>query len=468
MTSRQKWTLALTSAAALMVALDQLVVATALSTMQRDLDASIATLEWTVNAYSLTFAVLLITGAAVGNRFGRRRTFAAGLGVFTLASVVCALAPDTGTLIVARTVQGAGSALVMPAAVALLAGAFPAERRGAALGVFTALTGLAVVGGPVVGGAVTEGLAWQWIFWLNVPIGAVLVPLGYAKITESRGPRTRPDLAGLVLVSAGLFGIVWGLIRSSTAGWASAEVVATLAAGAALTAAFVVWEARATEPMVPLRLFADRTFSAANATVFLLTASLFGAVFFLAQYLQVTLGVSPLGAGLRFLPWTLTLFVVAPAAGRLADRIGERSLLSLGLGLQATGLGWVALTVANGDGYPAAVPALVIAGCGTSMALPASQNAVMNSVRPSEVGAASGVFTTARQLGGVFGVAVAAAVFAARGSYADAEAFRTGVGPALAVAAGLSLLGAAGALTVRPRIPAPVVRPAAVEAVTGA
>ena len=169
--------------------------------------------------------MLLITGAAVGNRFGRRRTFAAGLGVFTLASVVCALAPDTGTLIVARTVQGAGSALVMPAAVALLAGAFPAERRGAALGVFTALTGLAVVGGPVVGGAVTEGLAWQWIFWLNVPIGAVLVPLGYAKITESRGPRTRPDLAGLVLVSAGLFGIVWGLVRSSTAGWASAEVV---------------------------------------------------------------------------------------------------------------------------------------------------------------------------------------------------------------------------------------------------
>ncbi len=463
MTSRQKWTLALTSAAALMVALDQLVVATALSTMQRDLHASIATLEWTVNAYSLAFAVLLITGAAVGNRFGRRRTFAAGLGLFTLASVACAVAPNTGLLIAARTVQGAGSALVMPAAVALLTDAFPPARRGAALGLFTALTGLAVVGGPVVGGAVTEGIAWQWIFWINVPIGAILVPLGYARIAESRGPRTRPDLAGLALVSAGLFGIVWGLVRSSSAGWASPEVVVTLAVGAVLTAAFVAWEARTAEPMVPLRLFADRTFSAANSAIFLLTAGLFSTVFFLARYLQVTLGVSPLGAGLRFLPWTLTLFVVAPAAGRLADRVGDRSLLGLGLALQAIGIGWVALTIANGDGYAAAVPALVIAGCGTSMALPASQNAVMNSVRPGDVGAASGVFTTARQLGGVFGVAILAAVFAARGSYADPEAFRAGVWPALAGAAGLSLLGAAGALTIRPRTSAQVLRPAAVE-----
>ena len=467
MTSRQKWTLALTSAGALMVALDQLVVATALSTMQRDLHASIATLEWTVNAFSLAFAVLLITGAAIGDRFGRRRTFTAGLALFTLASVACALASDTSLLIAARTVQGAGAALVMPAAVALLTGAFPPERRGAALGVFTALVGLAVVGGPVVGGAVTEGIAWQWIFWINVPIGAVLIPLGYARIAESRGPRTRPDLTGLALASAGMLGIVWGLVRSSTAGWASTEVVLTLTAGVVFTAAFVAWEARAAEPMVPLRLFADRTFSAANASVFLLTAGLFSTVFFFAQYLQVSLGASPLGAGLRFLPWTLTLFVVAPAAGRLADRIGDRSLLGLGLALQTTGIGWLALTIANGDGYAAAVPALLIAGCGTSMALPASQNAVMNSVRPSEVGTASGLFTTARQLGGVFGVAILAAVFAAHGSYAGAQTFRAGVGPALAVAAGLSLLGAASALSIRPRSAAPTVAPVAVEAVAG-
>jgi EmrB/QacA subfamily drug resistance transporter len=468
LTSRQKWTLALTSAAALMVALDQLVVATALSTIQRDLHASVATLEWTVNAYTLTFAVLLITGAAVGNRFGRRRAFVGGLGLFTLASVACAVAPDTGLLVAARTVQGAGSALVMPAALALLTGAFPAERRGAAVGVFTALTGLAVVGGPVVGGAVTEGIAWQWIFWINVPIGAVLVPLGYARIAESRGARTRPDLVGLVLVSAGMLGIVWGLVRSTAAGWASSEVVTTLVAGAAVTAAFVAWEARATAPMVPLRLFADRTFSAANATIFLLTAGLFSTVFFFAQYLQVTLGASPLGAGLRFLPWTLTLFVVAPAAGRLADRIGDRAVLAVGVALQAAGLGWVALVVANGDGYAALVPAVVLAGCGTSMALPASQNAVMNSVRPADVGAASGVFTTFRQLGGVFGIAILAAVFAARGgSYAGAEEFRTGVAPALAVAAGLSVLGTVAAVAIRPRAAARTVTAAPVEAVAG-
>jgi MFS family permease len=308
-----------------------------------------------------------------------------------------------------------------------------------------------VVGGPVVGGAVTEGIAWEWIFWINVPIGAVLIPLAYARIAESRGPRARPDLGGLALASAGVLGIVWGLVRSSTAGWASPEVVVALAAGAAVTAAFLAWESRVAEPMVPLRLFADRTFSAANAAILLLTAALFSTVFFLAQYLQVSLGYSPLGAGLRFLPWTLTLFVVAPVAGRLADRVGDRSVLGAGLLLQAAGLGWVALTVAGGAGYAAAVPALVVAGCGTSMALPASQNAVMNSVRRDQIGTASGVFNTARQLGGVFGVAILAAVFAANGSYAGPEAFRAGVGPALGVAAVLSLLGAGAAWAVRPR-----------------
>ncbi|MDT4956303.1 MAG: hypothetical protein QOD31_102 [Pseudonocardiales bacterium] len=451
MTRTQKWVLALTSAASLMVALDQLVVATALSTIRDDLHASIATLEWTVNAYSLSFAVLLITGAALGDRLGRRRMFAVGLLVFTLASVACALAPNTGLLIAARTIQGAGSALVMPLAVSLLTNAFPPARRGAALGIFMALTGLAVVGGPLVGGAITEGIAWQWIFWINVPIGAILIPLVLIRTTESRGPRARPDLPGLALVSAGMFGIVWGLVRGNTVGWGSGEVMTMLIAGAAATVAFVAWEARAREPMLPISLFANRTFSAANVAIFMLTAALFSAVFFLAQYLQITLGYSPLGAGLRFLPWTLTLFVIAPAAGRLSDRIGDRSLLAAGLALQGIGLGWVALTIADGRSYPAAIAALMIAGCGTSMALPAGQNAAMNAVSPSEVGKASGVFNTARQLGGVFGVAILAAVFAANGSYANPEAFRDGVGPALGVAAGLSALGAIAGTLVRRR-----------------
>jgi EmrB/QacA subfamily drug resistance transporter len=382
-----------------------------------DLHASIGTLEWTVNAYSLSFAVLLITGATLGDRLGRRRMFALGLLIFTLASVACALAPSTGLLITARTVQGAGSALVMPLAVSLLTSAFPPQRRGAALGIFTALTGLAVVGGPLVGGAVTEGIAWQWIFWINVPIGAVLIPLVLLRTAESRGPRGRLDLVGLVLVSAGMFGIVWGLVRANAVGWSSTEVVTTLAVGAIVTVGFVLWERRVSAPMLPTSLFANRTFASANVAIFMLSAGLFSAVFFIAQYLQISLGYSPLDAGLRFLPWTLTLFVIAPTAGRLSERVGDRWLLSIGLALQAIGLMWVALTVFGGQSYTTAIAAFVVAGCGTSMALVAGQNAAMNAVPPTEVGKASGVYNTARQLGGAFGVAILAAVFAANGSF---------------------------------------------------
>jgi EmrB/QacA subfamily drug resistance transporter len=454
-TRTQRWVLALASVAALMVALDQLVVATALNTIRDDLHASIATLEWTVNAYSLSFAVLLITGAALGDRFGRRRLLVVGLLVFTFASAACALAPDAGLLIAARAIQGAGSALVMPLAVSLLTNAFPPEKRGGALGIFTALTGLAVVGGPLLGGAVTQGIAWQWIFWINVPIGAILIPLVLVRTTESRGPTARPDLLGLVLVSAGMFGIVWGLVRADTAGWGSGEVMSMLIAGAVATIAFIAWEARASDPMLPVKLFADRTFSAANLAAFLLTAALFSTVFFFAQYLQTSLGYSPLGAGFRFLPWTLALFVIAPAAGRLSDRIGNRTLLGAGLVLQAIGLGWVALTIAGGHSYVSAIAALVIAGCGTSMALPAAQNAVMNAAPRAQIGKASGIFNTARQLGGAFGVSILATVFAANGSYAGPGAFRDGVGPAIGAAAGLSALGAIAATFIRRRPPAP-------------
>jgi EmrB/QacA subfamily drug resistance transporter len=450
-TRTQKWVLAITSTAALMVALDQLVVSTALNAIRNSLHASLATLEWTANAYSLSFAVLLITGAALGDRFGRRRMFTVGLSVFSLASAACALAPDTGTLIAARAVQGAGSALVMPLAVSLLTSAFPPEKRGSALGIFTALAGLAVVGGPLVGGAVTEGISWQWIFWINVPIGAALVPLARIRTSESHVPRVRLDVPGLALVSAGMLGLVWGLVRAGAAGWGSAEVISSLAAGAALTVAFAVWETRAREPMLPVGLFTDRTFTSGNIAMFLHTGALFSSVFFLAQYLQVSLGYGPLGAGLRFLPWTLPLFVVAPAAGRALDRIGSRLLLTLGLLLQFAGLGWVAFTIASGRSYASAIPALVIAGCGASMAIPAGQNAVMNAVPRDAIGKASGVYNTARQLGGAFGIAILAAVFAARGGYASAGDFRAGAAPALWVAAGMSALGAIAAVLMRQR-----------------
>lgn len=458
MNRTQTWVLAITSAAALMVALDQLVVSTALNAIRNDLHASIATLEWTANAYSLSFAVLLVTGAALGDRFGRRRMFVVGLSVFSLASVACALAPGIGTLITARAVQGAGSALVMPLAVALLTGAFPPEKRGAAPGIFTALTGLAVVGGPLVGGAVTQGIAWQWIFWINVPIGTVLIPLVLIRTSESRGPRVRPDVFGLVLVSAGMFGIVWGLVRANAAGWGSGEVVTALDAGGVITIVFVAWEARARQPMLSIGLFADRAFAGGNIAMALHTGALFSSVFFLAQYLQITLGYSPLSAGLRFLPWTLPLFVIAPMAGRVLNRIGSRLLLTLGLVLQFVGLGWVSLTIADGCSYTAAIPALVIAGCGAAMAIPAGQNAVMNAVPRDAIGKASGVYNTARQLGGAFGIATLALVFAATGNYSSPDAFRDGVGPALGVAAGMSALGAIAGSLARQR-PADVALP---------
>jgi EmrB/QacA subfamily drug resistance transporter len=441
-TSTQRWVLALTSAASLMVALDQLVVATALSTIHRDLHGSISTLEWTVNAYSLSFAVLLITGAAIGDRIGRRRAFVAGLAVFVVASAGCALAPSITWLIIARTMQGAGSALVMPTAMALLSAAYPVERRGAALGIFTALTGLAVVGGPLVGGAVTEGLAWQWIFWINVPIGLLVIPLAFNRMGESVGEKRAYDLPGLTLAGLGTFGLVLGLVRGNTAGWSRVEVLTTLGAGVVLVGAFVGWELRASDPMVPMRFFAIRSFSAGNLSGLLLFASLLSTVFFLAQYLQTSLGYSPFAAGLRFLPWTAVLFVVAPIAGSLADRIGERPLVVAGLAMQGVGMTWLALDVGHDRPYTASILALVIAGCGTSMAMPAAQNAVMNSVPLDAIGKASGTYNTLRQLGGTIGVAVLAAVFAANGSYASPHAFARGVAPALAVAAGLAFLGA--------------------------
>src|SRR5262245_15758671 len=333
--SREKaaraWVLALASVASFMVSLDSQVVAAALNTIRLDLGASIEALEWTVNAYILSFAVLLLTGAALGDRFGRRRMFVAGLGLFTAASAACALAPSVGWLIAARAVQGAGGALVMPLAMALLSVAFPREERGRALGIFTGLTGLALIAGPVVGGAIAEGIAWQWIFWLNLPIGVVLIPLVLARIPESRGADTALDVPGLALVTGGAFGVVWGLMRGNSVGWGSLEVVAALVAGVVLAVAFVGWELGARQPMVPMRFFRSRAFSAGNAAGFCLFASLYGTLFFMAQFLQTAQGHGPLGAGLRLLPWTATLFVVAPLAGVLVGRIGERPLIVGGL-----------------------------------------------------------------------------------------------------------------------------------------
>jgi EmrB/QacA subfamily drug resistance transporter len=436
------WVLALTSLASLMVALDALVVTTALSTIRLELAASIEALQWTMNAYNLSFAVLLLTGAALGDRFGRRRLFIAGLILFVAASAACALAPSAGALILARAVQGTGAALVMPLAMALLSAAFPPQERGKALGMFSGLTGLALIAGPIVGGAVAEGIAWQWIFWINVPIGLVAVALVRTRIPESLGSGAAIDALGVVLVTGAALGVVWALMRGNDAGWTSPEVIAALVAGALLAPAFVAWELRARAPMVPMRLFGSRAFASGNAACFLYSASLYGTVFFMAQFLQTAQGHGPLGAGLRLLPWTATLFVVAPLSGALVNRIGERTLITGGLILQAIGMAWVALIAAPDLPYITLVAPLVLAGAGISMAMPAAQNAVLNSVAQTEIGKASGTFNMFRFLGGVCGIAIAVAVFAAVGSFDSPRAFTAGFVPAIVVAAVLSLAGA--------------------------
>src|SRR5919198_1550203 len=460
------WVLALTSVASLMVALDALVVTTALSTIRVDLGASIEQLEWTVNAYNLSFAVLLMTAAAVGDRIGRRRMFAAGLGLFVAASAGCAFSPDVGWLIAARAVQGVGAAMITPVALALLSANFPPELRGKAMGIFSGITGLAVLGGPVVGGAIAQGAAWQWIFWLNVPIGLAAIPLVLRRIPESYGRRARIDLGGLALVTGAALGIVWGLVRGNQAGWGSLEVVGTLAAGAVLAAAFVAWELRAREPMLPMGFFRSRAFSAGNASVFFLLASLFGAVFFLAQFLQTSLGHGPLDTGLRLMPWTATLFIVAPIAGSLVNRVGERPLIVGGLLLQTIGMASIALMASPTMAYADMVPALVVAGTGVSMAIPATQSVIMGALGPTEAGKASGKDNMVRQLGGVFGIAILVAVFSGAGSYASPQAFSDGFGPALAVTAGLALVGALTALGLPGRRSAVAPAPAAVVAET--
>jgi EmrB/QacA subfamily drug resistance transporter len=442
-TNEQRWVLGLASIGSVMVALDVLVVAAALTTIRADLGASAEQLEWTVNAYALSFAMLLMTAAALGDRLGRRRTYAGGLALFTAASVACALATSLPWLIAARAVQGVGAAAVMPLAMGLLGAAFPPERRGWATGVFSGLTGLAVLGGPMIGGAVTEGLSWQWIFWINVPIGVIAIALVLRKIPESTGPSRRLDLIGAILISLAVLGLVWGVVHGETAGWSSAEVLGSFAAGVVLLAAFAVWEGRSAHPMVPLAFFRNRTFTAANSAGFFLSAALFSAVFFLSQYMQVVFGSAPLKAGLQLLPWTATLFLVGPLAGRLIDRIGERPLVVIGMALQTIGMFWVSRS--TGQYYELVVP-LVVTGCGISLAMPAAQSASVGALPREAVGIASGVYSMTRQLGGAAGVAVLGSVFVSAGGYAG-----HGFTRALAGCGVLSLLGALSGLGITAR-----------------
>jgi len=441
------WTFVITSVALFMVVLDNLVVSTALPVIRTDLDASIEQLEWTVNAFTLTFAVFLLTGAALGDRFGRRRMFIGGLSLFTLASAAAALAPSMEALIAARAVQGIGGAIVMPLTLTLLSAAFPAEKRGVALGAWSGIAGLAVAAGPLVGGAVVEGIAWQWIFWLNVPIGLVLLPVSRL-LTESHGPDKALDLRGLALASVGMLGLVWGLVNGNEDGWGSPQIIGSLVTGVASLAAFVAWEARSPQPMLPLRFFRDRAFAAANGASLAMYFGMFGSIFLLSQFFQTAQGYSPLEAGLRVLPWTAMPMVVAPIAGALSDRIGGRPFLAGGLALQAIGLGWIAAVSEADIGYSSLVGPFILSGIGMGMFFAPVANIVLSAVGARDEGKASGASNAIREVGGVFGVAVLASIFARTGGYESPAVFNDGLVSATWVGAAVVGAGAVIALAI--------------------
>ena len=449
--ARLGWVLGLTSTAYFMVVLDALVVITALPRMQQDLHASLGALQWTVNAYGIAFAAGIITAAALGDRFGRRRIFGIGLVLFTLASAACAVAPDSSTLIVARTAQGVGAAIVLPLSLTILTTAYPPERRGFIVGIYGGLAGLAVALGPLVGGAVTQGLDWQWIFWINVPVGVAAAALGARLLPESHGAKERLDPVGVGLVTAGVVPIVWALVRADDAGWTSLEVAGCLAAGSALLLAFASWERHAREPMVPLRLFATRDFTMGNATTFFMHGATFAIAFLVTQEFQFARGYSPLSTGLRLLPFFATPMFVSPAAGALSDRIGRRRIMVTGLVLQTLGFAWVAARSAPSTGWVELAAALLVAGIGVSMALPTVPTAVLSAVAPDEMGKASGINAMFQRFGTVFALAIAGAVFSAHGHLGTPASVTAGFRPALWVCVAFAALAALSAIATTSR-----------------
>jgi EmrB/QacA subfamily drug resistance transporter len=450
-TPRTRWTLAIVSLALFMVVLDNLIVTVALPSIRTDLGASLQQLEWTVNAYTLAFAVTLIPGAALGDRFGRKRTFLAGLGLFTASSAAAALAPGASELVAARALQGIGGAIVAPLTLTLLAEAFPADKRGAALGIWSGISGMGIALGPLVGGAVVDGLSWQWIFWINVPLGVALLPLAAAFLNESRGESTRLDLPGVALVTAGLFGLVFGLVRGQGEGWTSPVIVASLSLGVVLLAAFVAHERRTAHPMVPLDLFAKRAFAVTNGISFFMYFGTFGSIFLITQFIQQVMGYAPFEAGVRMLVWTGATAVTSPIAGILAERRGPRTLMALGLAMQAGALAWLAMAAGVESTNSALAAPFAIAGVGMGLVFAPSASALLSVVAPERAGQASGTNNAIREVGGVFGVAVMSTIFAGAGSFVSPQAFVDGFTPALWVGAAVVGVGALVALALPAR-----------------
>lgn len=444
--SKYRAVLGVTGVALFMIVLDNLIVMSSLPAIRRDLGASLEELEWVVDAYILSFAVLMLAAAALGERFGRRRMLVTGLVVFSGASAAAALATGSAMLIVARVIQGAGGAVLMPLTLTLLTTNVPAERRAAALGVWSAIAGLGVALGPIAGGLLTSGLSWHWIFWVNVPVGVVATVLAPRVLAESRGERAPIDVAGLALATAGLLGVVWATVRGNAAGWTSPATLGAYAAGALLLAAFVLREATASHPLLPLGLFRHRTFSIANSAGFLLHFAMFGTFFLVIQFLAEVRGEGPIASGLYTLPWTAMPLVVSPLAGRMSRRLHPAALVAGGLALITAGIGAIAVVLAPDTPPLALAPGLWAIGVGIGLVLPNLLALALAAVGPADVGRASATLSTARQLGSVFGVAVPVAIFQLAGDIVDGS--RAGLLATTLVAAA----GAALALAAVPRV----------------
>jgi len=424
-----------------MVTLDNLVVTTALPVIRVELDASLTDLQWFVNAYTLPFAALLLTAATLGDRLGRRRVFLAGIAVFSAASAACALATEPWMLIAARAVQGSAGAAVMPLSLTLLAAAVPPQMRNAAIGIWSGISGLGVAVGPVVGGAVADGLDWNWIFWMNVPIGVIALALACFVLSESRGGAGRLDPLGLALCSSGVLLAVWGVVEGPEHGWTSTRSLVGIGLGLFLLALFVAWERRATAPILPLGLFRSLGFSVVNAVAFLFSVGVFGSVFLLAQYFQVVQGLSPLEAGVRTLPWTMAPMVVAPLAGLVIGRLGPRVLVVSGQAMLAAALAWIASITTVDLAYIDLVAPFVLAGVGMGLTFAPVSTVALGSVEPTQHGVASGANNTIRELGVAVGVAVLASIFASQGGYTSGQEFIDGLIPAVGVGAVIVAVG---------------------------
>ena len=470
--NRKWWTLALVAFALFMIMLDNTVVNVALPAIQSDLNMSVSSLEWVVSGYALTFAVLMLTGGKLADMLGRRLIFVVRLGIFALSSLACGLAGSAALLIGARVIQGVGAALMMPATLSIISATFPPKLRGTAIGVWAGVSALALAIGPLVGGLITEHISWNWIFYVNVPVGALGIVAALAIIRESKDTshEQRLDVAGLVSSGVAFLAVTFAVIESNRYGWGSATTLGLFALAVVSLAAFVVVELKQRLPMLDLQLFRNGTFVGANVVAFLVTLAMFGVFFFISLYMQQIRGYSPVRAGATFLPMTILIILIAPLAGRASDRFGSRWLMASGMSLVGVSLLLFARLEAH-TSFWGILPGLVVGGSGMALTMTPMTAAAMSAVPVDKAGVGSGMLNTFRQVGGSFGIAIMGAILASRSSSelrsgaTQVDAFISGLHEALYVSAAIAFTAAAVAgLVVRSHAVGRNEHPAGVEA----